>query len=154
MPNMFDIIFLGLLLIFFLLSYMRGAIKEMFTLLGLAGGFLAAGRFSDDLAKSLASFMPDHQTALLVSFLLIMLLCYFLGIFLGGMSDLFRRDALGPFNRMLGGLIGLTKGLILSLVVYWIVLNHFPVFHQQLNGSWMGDRLGNLLNQLQRMDLI
>ena len=152
--NIFDLIFIGLIVLFFLLSYMRGVVKELFTLLGLVLGFWAASTYADDVAVQLRPMLPDHETANLLSFLLIMLGCYFVGIFLGGVSDLFRQESMGPFSRMLGGLIGLGKGVVLSLAVFWIISKYLPAFHEELGRSWMGARLENLLHFLQQKQLI
>jgi len=152
--NFFDAVFLGLLLIFFLLSYLRGMVKELFTLLGLVVGFMAGTWYAGALAVHLRPMLPDQEIADLLSFLLIMLGCYFMGIFLGGMSDFFRQEPMGPFSRMMGGIIGLAKGLVMSLTVYWVIVNYIPSFQNAMAESWMGARLGNLLLYLKQINLI
>jgi len=152
--NFFDVVFVGLLALFFLLSYMRGMVKELFTLMGLVLGFMAGTWYAGALAGQLRPMLPDQEIADLLSFLLIMLGCYFLGIFLGGVSDFFRQEPIGPFSRIMGGVIGLAKGLVMSLAVYWVIVNYIPSFQHTMSESWMGARLGNLLLFLQEKNLI
>ena len=149
--NLFDIVFLGLLIIFFLLSYMRGMVQEIFTLLGLVGGFLVANWFAGTIAQYLSPLIPDAQIAGLIAYGLIILLGYYVAVFLGGVSDFYRNEAESGLHRLIGGVIGILKGLILSLALYWVVLNYIPAFHPDLKRSWMGDFMATLIRGLQNM---
>lgn len=152
--NLFDLIFLALLAIFTLLSYLRGMLQEIFTLIGLFGGFLVASWYSSDLADLISPLIPDSSISELLSFGLILLLGYYMSIFLGGMSDLFHNEPESGLARLGGGAIGFCKGLTLCLAVYWIVSHYIPSFQPELAQSWMGDWMALMLNKLKQTGII
>lgn len=152
--NVFDIVFVALLVIFVVLSFMRGFARELFILLGLLGGFLAAERLAGVLAARIEPLLPDPEAAELLAFVGIMLIGYFLGVFLGGMSDYLRDKPVGEASRMLGALMGLGKGLVVCLALYWVVAHHVPAFQDELAESWMGAWLGRVLDFLEGTGLV
>ncbi len=152
--NLFDIVFLILLGSFTLLSYLKGAMKELFGLVGLAGGYVAAHWYAPSLAGMLEPLLPDANGAELLSFAVIMMAGYFVGTFLGGFSDLFRNSAESALSRLLGAGIGFFKGLVLALALYSVIESYIPAFQDEMSRSWIAGRLAELMAYFQRMNLI
>ncbi len=152
--NLFDIVFVIVLVSFTVLSFLRGAVKEVLALLGLAGGFLAATRYARPLAQQLNPLLQDGQAAQLLAFVLVMVLGYFVGVFLGGFSDLFRRSPQGALSQLVGGVVGFAKGITISLALLWVVRAYIPPFQEEMAGSMIGSWLGSLLTYLERIRLI
>ena len=152
--NVLDIIFLGLIVIFTLLSMMRGALKEALSLLGLLGGFFCANWFYLDLAGNLESLLPDRTLAELISYVAILLVGYFLGIFLTGLSDLFSSRRNDLLNRLGGGAIGFCKGTTFSMVLFWIINAHIPPFQDELAGSFMAEEIARLFSFMESLSII
>ena len=152
--NLFDIVFTVVLVSFTVLSYLRGAVKEVMALLGLVGGFLAATHYAKPLAVQLDPLLNDGQAAQLLAFVLVMVLGYFIGVFLGGFMDLFRRGPEGGVSRLVAGALGFAKGTTLSLALLWVVRSYIPPFQEEMAGSMIGSWLGSLLMYLEQIRLI
>ncbi|HSG06048.1 MAG TPA: CvpA family protein [Nitrospiria bacterium] len=152
--NVFDIVFIVLLLAFTLFSYLRGATRELMTLVGLAGGFLAANWYAVPLAGEMSPFLPEGNAAELLAFVLIMVGGYFIGVFLGGFGDTFRRQPEGDVSRLLACVIGLFKGIVVSLALFWVVQTYLPSFQDEMAESWFGGRLNRLVTMLRSAELI
>ncbi len=152
--NVLDIVFVGLMASFGLLSVMRGAVRELLSLVGLIGGFILAHWFYVDLSTMMLPMLPDPALAELASFLAIFLVGYFLGIFLSGLGGALRPHSHDLVNRGLGGLIGVAKGVVISLVLFWVINSYFPPFQDELRDSFVGRELARLFAMLQDFNLI
>lgn len=152
--NLFDVVFAIILVAFTLLSYLRGAVQELLGLIGLAAGFYAAIRYAADLAERLRPLLPDDNAAELLSFVLIMMMGYFAGVFLSGFSDRMHRAPASSVSRVLGALIGLAKGATVSLALHWVIQIYIPAFQDEMAQSRIGGWLAGMLGYLDRIDLI
>lgn len=152
--NLFDVVFVIILLAFTLLSFLRGAVKELLTLLGLIGGFIVATQYAAPLADQLDPLLQDENAAELLAFVLLVLLGYFVGVFLGGFGDMFRRAPESSAGQLVGGVIGFAKGITVSLALLWVVRVYVPAFQDEMADSAIGSWLGSLLAYLERIDLI
>ncbi|HKI96920.1 MAG TPA: CvpA family protein [bacterium] len=152
--NLFDIIFVVIILAFTLLSYLRGLVRELFALVGLGAGFLAATHYSRALAEQLNPLLQDRSAAELLAFVLLMVAGYLVGVFLAGFSDMFRRSPESGLSQLAGGVVGFAKGVTISLALYWVVMTHLPMFQNELAGSAIGSWLGTLLRYLEQTKLI
>lgn len=152
--NVFDILFVIIVVMFTALSFLRGAMKELLGLLGLIGGYLAATWYAGALAGRLQTMLPEVAGIELLSFVLIMMGGYFVGIFLAGFSDMFRESHHTDLSSLLGGLIGFGKGVVISLAFYTVVQTYMPAFQDEMRDSLVGKWLGSLLGTLEQFNLI
>ncbi|MBI4083949.1 MAG: CvpA family protein [Candidatus Lambdaproteobacteria bacterium] len=151
--NVLDIVFVGLMVVFALLSFSRGAVRELLALLGLAAGFLAAQAFYLRLARVLGPLVPDRRLAELLGFLAILVLGYFAGVFLSQLGEMVRERPANLFNRMVGGALGFAKGVLFSMVLHWAIASYVPPFQDELRGSAVGRVLGRLIDLASRLSL-
>lgn len=113
-----DYLVLGILGISILLSVIRGAVREVLALLAWALGFIAASVFAADLAALLPPAMPDERLRLLAGFLGIFLAVLLLmSLFAMFVSRLVKSAGLGVEDRLLGGVFGFARGLLVVMVL-------------------------------------
>ena len=152
--NVLDIVFLGLIVSFMLLSIMRGAVKEFLSLLGLISGFFFANWFYMDLGPVLGGVLPDPALAQVLAYLLILVVGYFAGAFLSGLGEAFSTRHSDLLNRGLGGLIGVLKGITFCLVLYWMIKFYIPPFQDELVESMLARELGRIYVLMENLNLI
>ena len=152
--NLFDAIFLIMALGFTLFSFIRGMMKEVLGLLGIALGFLGAIWYAPNLADVVKPMLPDGKTSELLGFILIMMAGYFLGRFLAGFGSLVIPFPKSFSGRVIGGVVGFGKGLVFSLATYWVVDKYIPPFQDELARSRIGGILGEIIVFFQRINWI
>ena len=136
---------MGLILSFTLMSWIRGGLKEVLSLVGLGGGFLAAATFYPDLAAQLSAILPDQALGELLSFLMILILGYFGGTLLTGLIDSLGRHNSQTWNRVLGAGIGFCKGVLISMALFWVIDSYVPPFQDELAGSYVAEELARMI---------
>jgi uncharacterized membrane protein required for colicin V production len=152
--NLFDILFVIVLVAFTLLSFLRGAVMELITLLGLTGGLIAARHYAAPLARQLEPLLSDRNAAELLAFVLVVLLGYFAGVFLAGFGDMLRSGPAGTLSQVLAGMVGFCKGVAVSVAMLWVVEQYVPAFQDELAGSWIGSWLEVLVTYLNQFDVL
>ena len=152
--NLLDIIFAIILLGFFVFSFMKGIVREIFSLMGVVGGFFAASWWDTALAMKMAPVIPEQGAAEMLSFVLIIVAGYFVGLVLGGLADLLGGNVGGIFSGLFGALVGLLKGWTICMAIYWVIYKHLPVFQDEIRESVIGRVLGHSLAALMRNDLL
>lgn len=152
--NVLDIVFIGLIVSFMLFSIMRGAVREVLSLLGLIAGFFFANWFYVELGDLFGGVLPDPALAEVSAYLLILVVGYFAGAFLSGLAEAFRANHSDLLNRGLGGLIGVVKGITFSLVLYWMIKFYVPPFQDELGESVVAQELGRIFLLMENLNLI
>jgi membrane protein required for colicin V production len=113
-----DYVVLGILGVSILLSVIRGLVREVLALLAWALGFIAASVFAADLATLLPAGVPDERLRLLAAFvgvfLAVLLLMSLLAMFV---SKLVKSAGLSVEDRVLGGVFGLARGMLVVMVL-------------------------------------
>ncbi|MBI4775706.1 MAG: CvpA family protein [Deltaproteobacteria bacterium] len=148
--NLLDLIIVLVLLILTARGFQQGVMRNMFSTVGLIGGFIAASHFFSDLEAMLRDFVSLSFLDFL-SFGLIFLVVY-MGVALIGLS--FRKAlssaSLGIGDRLLGASLGLAKG---ALVVSFglIVLTSFPTDSAFVNESVLARRGQPFYQQVARL---
>ncbi len=96
---------------------LRGAISQLFGIAGVIGGFLLAAHSYESLARQLSALFPGLPGAAAIGFLAIFLLTWFcVGVTGYWTGKLLRRTGLGFLDRLLGGMVGFTKALLLAIL--------------------------------------
>lgn len=116
--TIFDYVVLGILGFSILVGLMRGAISEFFSVLGWVFSFYLAKTYSGQVIKYLPAQIPEESikviAAFLIIFLTVLLVCSLISIVL---TKLFQAIGLGGLNRLLGGLLGLLKGVLVTCIL-------------------------------------
>ena len=134
--NLLDGILIGVLVISMFFSCWRGFIKDLFSILSLAGGVLVAGRLYPLGAYVLSRWITQPSFAKVAGFGLVFIISAFL---IGLIGRLLRRFVqvihLGWLDRWLGIGFGLVKGLLITAVIVLILVLFLPPKSEIIRGS-------------------
>lgn len=139
----FDTIVGAVLIVSVVYSVFKGMVREIFSLLAYFGGYFAALRFQGDASAHVQKVLTNHTAARVVSFILIFFCVSILISFIGkGVRALMKSSGgLSGVDRVMGGLIGLLKGLVLVVIVL-APLELFPDLYRSLTkGSMIAPNL-------------
>ncbi|UCD11275.1 MAG: CvpA family protein [Nitrospinaceae bacterium] len=129
----FDIVVIAILGLCLVYSVFRGLVKEIFSLLAVVGGFLLALHFQDQLGRTLEGVIKDSTLASALGFGIVFVAAL-VGITLVGKlirTLLHSAPGFSTADRLLGGVVGLIKGMILLLIAFY-PLQFFPDLGKQL----------------------
>lgn len=101
-----------------LISFWRGAVRELFSLLGWVLAYFAAVQCADDVAALLPAAIEQANLRLLAAYIMVFAVVVLSMIILGIMlSTVLKTIGLGAFDRLFGALFGLVRGLMITLVL-------------------------------------
>ena len=111
-----------------LLSIMRGAVREVLALAGWVVAFYVGRTYTHLLIPLLPAGIPTESLKILAAFLILFLATLLVASLISiTLSHLIKKIGLGWLNRFLGGLFGLTRGLIIvGVLVLLAGLTGFP----------------------------
>jgi membrane protein required for colicin V production len=125
--NGFDWLLLAVLAYSTVMAFMRGLLRELFSLSGLIAGILLASWKYTSLAQKMAGLISTPAVADTVAFLLIaigvMLLATILGKLLHSTAD---AVGLGFFDRLGGAGFGLVRGCLLGVAILMAAAAFLP----------------------------
>jgi membrane protein required for colicin V production len=122
--DIFVSIVLGLSLIF---SLMKGFVREIFSLFSYVGGYLIAVKYQGTFSQILMESIPSKPIAKLISFVAIYIATAIVISLIGKIikSILLSGADLSLLDRLLGGILGLVKGIAILLAITF-PLQFFP----------------------------
>jgi membrane protein required for colicin V production len=122
--DIFVLVVLGFSLIF---SLMKGFVREIFSLLSYVGGYLMAVKYQGTFAQVLMESIPSKPIAKLVSFGAIYIVTAIIISLMGKVAKamLWSGTDLSTFDRIMGGVVGLARGVAI-LVAVMFPLQFFP----------------------------
>lgn len=124
--NGFDIAVAVILLVSFLFGVWRGLVYEVLSLLGWPIAFVLSKLFANDVAP----LIPVTQEVLriTVAYALVFIAALIVwGVLVWLLSKLVKAVGLGWLYRVLGGLFGVLRGVLVVLVLVWLAgLTHIP----------------------------
>lgn len=123
MVGILDLIFIVILAISILLGLIRGAIREVLSLVGLGASIYLAFKFSDILATTyVAKVFEDPRISYIVTFVLIIVATLFtvtlVNLFF---SQLLKASGLSFVNRFFGMLFGVLRGTVICSILVLII---------------------------------
>ena len=116
-------IFISLFLLYgFIKGLFKGFISEVASVVGLLLGIYLASKFNDDLSYYLQKFIEWEVNYLLfLSFFILLVLTIFIFSIAGKLiTKLAKLIALGIFNKLLGGVFGVVKNVLILSVVFFM----------------------------------
>jgi membrane protein required for colicin V production len=116
--NSLDIGVLIILITFLARGIWIGLVRQLASLAALILGFVAAGRYYRQFGAVLESYLPS-RLSFFITYALLFLLVYLAIIAIGfGLKKVMSISLLGWFDRLMGGLFGLSKAVILAAVLF------------------------------------
>ena len=143
----FDIIVFSILGLSVVLSLFKGLVKEIFSLLSYLGGYLMAAHYQQSFAQVFIEIIPSKAIAKLIAFIAIYI---FTAITISLIGRVFRSmiisaTKLSIFDRLIGGVVGFGKGLIIIVAILYPI-QFFPNISQKLTkGSQTAPYLAKVL---------
>ncbi|EKD72123.1 MAG: CvpA family protein [uncultured bacterium] len=139
--NWIDYVIIGIFFFSIIAGLIRGLAKEVISLLTLIAAFIVASMFSSKLAAmftasssvqgivdqasssvGVSAAQPVSYAAIGISFAVLFIGTIIVGAIVGFFLNLaFQSGILGFGNRLLGGIFGFARGLIINLVLVFVV---------------------------------
>ncbi len=128
--DIFVFVVLGISMIF---SLMKGFVREIFSLLAYVGGYLMAVKYQDTLARILMESITSKPIAKLAAFAAIYIVTAIIISLMGKIAKgiLWSGTDLSMFDRLLGGVVGLARGVAIMVAVTF-PLQFFPEVSKKL----------------------
>jgi len=143
--DIFVSVVLGFSLIF---SLMKGFVREIFSLLSYVGGYLMAVKYQSTFAQVLMESIPSKPIAKLIAFVAIYIITAIIISLMGKVAKamLWSGTDLSMFDRIMGGIVGLARGVAI-LVAVMFPLQFFPeVAKKFTQDSYAAPHLAKVLN--------
>lgn len=116
--TVFDYAVLVIIGISVLISLMRGAVREILSLAGWILAFYIARTYASQVVPLLPYDIPSEKLKMLAAFLILFLAVLLVTSLLSiALSGLLKEVGLGWLNRLLGGVFGLLRGLLIVTVL-------------------------------------
>ncbi len=125
--NTLDIIILSVILIPALIGLRSGLLRSIFSLIGIVAGLFLAVKYNDKLASLSGTLNFDPKLLSLISFIFILLACYFISVMIAGkISGI--NPVIKTFDRIFGVILGVFKGAIIVSLFLILTTNTFNFF--------------------------
>ena len=99
-----------------------GFVRQLSFIVALVLGFIVAGRFYLVFSGFLGGFIATPQLAFLLTYLILFILVYLAVIFSGlGLKKFMKVSMLGGFDRFMGGMFGLGKGMFIIILMFMVL---------------------------------
>jgi membrane protein required for colicin V production len=134
--NVLDWVLIGIGAFCIVRGLMRGAVSQLFGIAGILAGFYVASNHYEGVAAQILKSFPGLTAAGTIAFILLFVLTWICvsiaGFWVGKMM---RRVGLGFLDRLWGGMIGLGKGLIFSIIAISFLMLFTSASSPLLRGS-------------------
>lgn len=116
--TVFDYAVLVIIGISILISLMRGAVREILSLLGWVLAFYVARTYAIQVVPLLPYDIPSEKLKMLAAFIIVFLAVLLITSLISiALSGLLKEIGLGWLNRLLGGVFGFLRGLLIVTVL-------------------------------------
>lgn len=116
--TVFDYAVLVIVGISILISLMRGAVREILSLLGWVLAFYVARTYAIQVVPLLPYDIPSEKLKMLAAFIIVFLAVLLITSLISiALSSLLKEIGLGWLNRLLGGVFGFFRGLLIVTVL-------------------------------------
>ncbi len=125
-----DIIISILVLIPALLGLKNGLLRSIFSLAGIITGLFIATRYNDSVTSFFSFLKFEPKVVSFISFIAIVLFIYFISVYAAGkISGL--NSVTKTFDRLLGAVFGIFKGLIIASLFLILTTKSFDLFSKE-----------------------
>lgn len=120
--NWVDAVLLIILIAAAIAGIFEGFAKQVFGLLSVIVALILAVRFYRQVSWFYLRFLSQENLAQLIGFLTVFFIVVCLGAAFSHLASKLIRGPLKPLNRILGGCLGLLKGILICAVVVFALL--------------------------------
>ncbi len=126
--TIFDYAVLVIVGLSIIISMMRGLLAEVLSIMGWIAAFFVARTYSSQLAPMMPTEIPTESLRILASFVTLFVATFLVTSLLAiALTTIFKKIGLGWLNRLLGGLFGFARGmLIVCIFVFLAGLTSIP----------------------------
>jgi membrane protein required for colicin V production len=116
--NIFDYCLLSIIVISTILGLFRGFMKELISLLAFCAALVVSLLYSKKAAIDLSPYIHHHQTAYVISFILIFIGTLIIGALVNFIANkIVKGTGLSFVNRVFGGVFGAGRGIVISILI-------------------------------------
>ena len=99
-----------------------GFVRQLSFIVALVLAFIVAGRFYRYFSGFLGGFIATPQLAFMLTYLILFGLVYIAVIFFGrGLKKCMKVSMLGGFDRFMGGMFGMGKGMFVIILMFMVL---------------------------------
>ncbi|WP_457577727.1 CvpA family protein [Desulfomarina sp.] len=118
----YDLVVLGLFALLIGRGIWLGLLKQVTTLLALYFGYFAAGQYNELIFPILKDISDNPKVIFLTSYVILFIATYIIVMLIGKLlAYVIQLTIAGWFDRLLGGLVGFAKGVILVVLLHMIL---------------------------------
>lgn len=133
----FDILVLLIFLAFLVRGIWIGFIRQISSLLAILGAFLLAGYFDSEFYRLILPFFDNGHTAFLITYILLVVAFFYLIKLVGlGLKKVMDITLTTWFDRTVGGLFGIIKGIFLCSLILVIISSYLSGSNKYLKNSF------------------
>lgn len=145
-------------LLFLIRGVWIGLVRQLASIAALVLGFVAAGRYYQQLSELAVPFIDSPKISFIVTYTLLFLVVYLLTITLGfGLKKVMTLTLLGWFDRLMGGLFGLIKAVFVATLLFMLLSGLLdstnPLFKNSFSLPYLSKSSDFFLNFLKDKDL-
>jgi len=132
----FDVLVLLIFLAFLVRGVWIGFIRQISSLIAMVGGFLLAGYFDNEFYRFILPYFDNSHTAFLITYILLFIAFFFLIKIIGlGLKKVMDVTLTTWFDRTVGGLFGIIKGIFFISLVFVVVTSYLSGSNNYLKKS-------------------
>lgn len=115
----FDVLILIIFIGFLVRGIMIGFIRQISSLVAMIGGFALAGYFDNEFYRLILPYIDNSHTAFFITYILLFVAFFYLIKLTGlGLKKVMDVSLTTWFDRTVGGLFGLIKGIFLTSLLF------------------------------------
>ncbi|WP_161630028.1 CvpA family protein [Desulfogranum mediterraneum] len=150
--SLFDIFVVLILLFFLIRGLWIGCVRQLAAFFALVGGYWLAARYHGELAPLVDHFLDEPKLIFLVSVIALFMVAVLVFTLLGKLlHKVVQITLMGWFDRLLGGGLGVLKGLVISSLLYMFLASSLSASNSLLGRSFTVPYLQLGAAQLQRL---
>ena len=116
--NILDVVFLLIIFLSILFGVIKGFIRELFSLAFFIIAVVLSFLFYHDIGSVLKKYLKDRDVSNFVGFIIIFVFILIIGSFVTYfLKKMFVLGPLKSVDRILGGVFGLARGVLISAIV-------------------------------------
>jgi membrane protein required for colicin V production len=99
-----------------------GFVRQAAFIAALVLAFMVAGRYYSHYSGFLGQFISTPQLAFMLTYMLLFIMVYLGVVFSGlGLKKVMKVSMLGGFDRFMGGIFGMGKGMFITILVFMVL---------------------------------